>query len=208
MSDIVVDSSPQHSNTPTHFLHNEDIRRQGERIDDPELRATIQITFLEEFSRRANVTDSCLVAGIDRSTVYYWLKHDPDFASAWSIAEEQANDVLRRESWRRAVDGTSEPVVSMGKLVQDEDGNPLTVQKYDTPLLIMLMRARMPEYRDSKNIDVTQTTTINTSHQLTIDTRNMSIEDLQALRAIAERMQGKTGDTKQIEQGKTGDTAT
>ena len=144
-----------HLNTSTSLMHNEDIRRQGERIDDPEKRAAIQAIFLEEFSKRSNLTDAARQAGIDRTLVYYWLQHDSNFADGYAIAEQQANDALRREAWRRATDGVSEPIVSMGKLVRDEStGEPLTVQKYDTPLLMMLMRARMPEYRDSRQVTV------------------------------------------------------
>ena len=191
MSDNVVESSLVHSHSSTYPTLNEDIRRQGERINDPEQRAKIQATFLDVFSQRANVSDAAAAAGIDRTMVYYWLKHDENFAAGWNDAQEIANDVLRRESWRRAVDGTSEPIVSMGKLVRDETGEPLTVQKYDTPLLMMLMRARMPEYRDTKNIDMQQTLNVNTSHTLTLDTRGMSAEELSQLRQLAEGIKSR-----------------
>lgn len=189
--DMLLNPLPSLSNNQTSLTRIEDLqlpRQPGEHLTN-EQRAEIQAIFLTELKQRANISDACRVAGIDRSTAYYWLNHDEYFASQWADAEAIANDALRREAWRRATDGVSEPIVSMGKLVRDETtGQPLTVQKYDTPLLMMLMRARMPEYRDTKNVDINQTTTINTSHQLTIDTRGMNAEELSAIRQIAQAM--------------------
>lgn len=163
-------------------------RRQGQNMTDEE-RLQAQVTFLEEFAKQANVTKACEIAGIHRSLVYQWLQADENFMLGWAESEQRANDVLRAEAYRRAVDGTEEPIVSMGKVVRDETtGSMLTVKKYDTPLLLTLMRARMPEYRDSRQVTVDSTVNVNTSHQLTIDTRGMSAEELAAIRQIAQAM--------------------
>jgi hypothetical protein len=55
-----------------------------------------------------------------------------------------AADRLREEAWRRAVDGVSEPLVSAGKLVHDDDGQPIMVKRYSDSLLQVLMKAHQP----------------------------------------------------------------
>lgn len=163
-------------------------RRQGKPIS-PEEKAAIQATFLESFACMANVSVACEVAGVHRATIYRWLHDDESFAERWNEAEQKANDVLRREAWRRAVEGTSEYVISMGRMIKDDNGEPLTVKKYDTPLLMMLMRARMPEYREKSQMDLNATGNLNvnqvSAHHLTLDVRGMSQDELERLRQIA-----------------------
>jgi len=167
-----------------------------------EERMIAKTVFLEEFSKQANVTTACSVAGIARSLVYLWLDQDSDFALSWNTAEQQANDVLRRAAYDRGVTGVSEPVVSMGKLVRDETtGEPLTVKKYSDVILLTLMRARMPEYRDSKQLSIEQNTNIHmTQHSLTLDLRGMNAEELAQVRAIADGM--KHREQARLEPGK------
>lgn len=197
MHDKYVDGSIQHSDTPTPLTHNEELpdplpsRRQGKR-PTPEEKQLVRQVLIESLPVLGNISAACRQAGIHPSTVYDWLETDPDFADVFQEADRQANDALRGEAWRRGVHGVPEPIVSMGKLVRDEDtGQPLTVQKYSDNLLTLLMRARMPEYRDSRQVTVDSTVNVNTSHQLTIDTRGMSQDDLTSIRAIAERMKAQ-----------------
>jgi hypothetical protein len=41
---------------------------------------------------------------------------------------------------RRAVDGVPEPFISEGKVVRDDEGRPLSIQRYSDALLIELLR--------------------------------------------------------------------
>lgn len=127
-------------------------RRQGKRMKAKE-RTLAQQAFLAHFAETANVRYSCEASGIDRSTFYQWLEMDEVFSLAYHHTVPDANDVLFSEAWRRAVKGTEEPVVSMGTVVF-HSGKPLTVRKYSDALLMFLMKARMPEYRD-KQQDIT-----------------------------------------------------
>ena len=67
---------------------------------------------------------------------------DPEFAKKWADAEQEAADVLEREAWRRATEGTDEPVFYKG----DQCG---TIKRYSDNLLMFLLRGVRPEkYRE------------------------------------------------------------
>lgn len=140
-------------------------------------RQAIQAIFLATFERSANITESCKVAGIDRSTFYDWLEKYETFSLLYNQAKEIANDAVRAEVKRRGMDGVEEPVVSQGQLVYDYDpvideitgeqrkdekgklmwqrGKMVTVRKYSDTLLIFLAKARMPEFREKQQVEVT-----------------------------------------------------
>lgn len=180
-------------NGATSPAHNETlVRRQGQIPTDEE-RAQIQAVFLETFAKCANVTDASSAAGVHRSTIYRWLADDEDFAAGWDEAEQAANDVLIREAWRRGVEGYTEPVVSLGKLVVLNDGTPLTVRKYSDTLLLTLMRARMSQFREKSQLEVNAsiTSAAANAHQLNIDVRGMTNDELTELRKLAERVKAR-----------------
>ena len=94
-----------------------------------------------------------MAAGIDRSTVYAWQEHDEQFSLRFKQAEAEANDILLAEAWRRGVQGYKRPVVSMGKQVY-VNGEPLMEPVYSDNLLALLMKARMPQFREKNAITV------------------------------------------------------
>lgn len=140
---------PDNSNIPTPYTRK---RRQGQKPTKQE-KLAIQEKFLKSFSMTANMRAACMAAGVDRSTVYYWQEHDTDFSLRFNIAEQEANDVIRAELFRRAIQGYEKPVVSMGKAVYDKDGKPLTERVYSDSLLSLLAKARMPEFKDKQRIE-------------------------------------------------------
>src|SRR5262249_8510012 len=95
--------------------------------------------FLRPLSDTGSVTTAVAVAGTSRTRVYELRKTDPAFASAWQEAEEVANDRLEDEARRRALEGVPEPLVSAGKLVRDDDGQPITIRRYSDNLLLALL---------------------------------------------------------------------
>jgi hypothetical protein len=101
--------------------------------------------FLTALADTGIVSAAANIAGITRARAYQVRKHDSGFASAWEEAEEQAADALEAEAWRRAVDGVAEPLVSAGKVVHDDDGQPLAIRRYSDNLLLALLKARRPE---------------------------------------------------------------
>jgi hypothetical protein len=106
-----------------------------------------QECFLKALSDSGSVTTAAAVAGTSRTRVYELRKADPAFASAWEDAEEMAADRLEDEARRRAVEGVAEPLVSAGKLVRDDNGQPVMVQRYSDNLLMALLKARRPPRR-------------------------------------------------------------
>jgi hypothetical protein len=110
------------------------------------LRSEAQATFLEAFAECGIIRSAAKAAGIARQTVYDWKNNDPAFAARYEVAEADANDVLREEIRRRAVDGWDEPVYQGGDLVG-------TIRRYDSGLLKFIAQSRMPEFRD--RLDVT-----------------------------------------------------
>lgn len=136
------------------------MRRPGQHLCDDE-REAIQEKFLQILSRTANIRAACKAAGISRPMVYYWQEHDAEFSMRFNIANQEANDLLLAAAWERSVKGTEKPVVSMGKQVfvtkkvkGKEVEKPLMERVYSDNLLALLMKARMPEFRDKQQVDL------------------------------------------------------
>lgn len=104
--------------------------------------------FLETLAETANVSEACRAVGISRSAAYVWREEDKEFRAAWELAAKIGTGVLEDEARRRAVDGVEEPMVSAGKLVT-------TVRKYSDTLLIFLLKARDPKYKDRSSVELT-----------------------------------------------------
>jgi hypothetical protein len=101
-----------------------------------------QEAFCAALRQRGNVQDACEATGIARRTAYQWRSDDTDFAAAWDEALDEAADRMEREAFRRAVEGTNEPVYHQGQEVG-------AVRKYSDTLLIFLLKAARPEkYRE------------------------------------------------------------
>src|ERR1700746_3400356 len=107
-----------------------------------------QARFLKVLADTGNVTAAVAAAGISRTRAYERRKTDPAFAAAWDEAEDIATDRLEDEARRRAMEGVAEPLVSAGKLVRGDDGQPITVRRYSDNLLLALIKARRPPRRE------------------------------------------------------------
>jgi hypothetical protein len=103
-----------------------------------------QERFLKALADTGIVTTAVAAAGTSRTRVYELRKKDTAFAAAWDEAEEIATDRLEDEARRRAIEGIAEPLVSAGKLIRDDDGQPIMVKRYSDNLLLALLKARRP----------------------------------------------------------------
>ena len=101
--------------------------------------------FLKALAETGIVRTAVDIAGTSRTRVYELRKRDAIFAAAWDEAEEQAADALEAEAWRRAVVGMPEPLVSAGRVVRDDDGQPIAIRRYSDTLMIALLKARRPD---------------------------------------------------------------
>lgn len=113
---------------------------------------------LKLYAANGNLSLTCRILNADgvdvsRRTVQRHIKADADFRRAWDEAKEEATDLLRAEVHRRAT-GYDDPIVYQGRVQQIEDpdnpGNmiPATVRKYDTTLLIFLLKSLDHSFRD------------------------------------------------------------
>ena len=116
--------------------------------------------FLEAYAQCGNVTEAARRAGVDRTVHYKRWMPDPEYAAAFEDADLTASDLLLEEARRRAHDGWDEPVVYQGELQYEKvwnaeakrfelTGAPLAVRKYDSTLLMFLIKAKRPEYRET-----------------------------------------------------------
>lgn len=104
-----------------------------------------QERFLKALAETGIVSAAVEIAGTSRTRVYDLRKRNPGFAAAWEEAEDRAADALEAEAWRRAVVGVQEPLVGGGKLVRDDDGQPIAIRRYSDTLMLALLKARRPE---------------------------------------------------------------
>jgi hypothetical protein len=110
--------------------------------------------FLEVLAETGNVTVAVRLSGTSRTRAYELRKADDEFAAAWGEAEEIAADRLEAEAWRRAVEGIAEPLVSAGKIVRDDDGQPIAIRRYSDNLLLALLKAHRPDkFRERRAIE-------------------------------------------------------
>jgi hypothetical protein len=116
----------------------------GKRIATTVTTPNAQVKFLEGLARGLSVTGAAQLAGACRQSVYVWRRADPAFAEAWDAAVESGTDLLEDEVLRRALEGTQEPAISMGKVVF-QDGAPLLIRKYADGLAQFLLRGRRRE---------------------------------------------------------------
>ncbi len=84
-----------------------------------------------------------------RATAYDWRAADPEFAKRWEEAKALGAEALEDEAVRRAHEGWEEPVFHLGVATD-------TVRKYDSTLLIFLLKGAKPEkYRELSRMELT-----------------------------------------------------
>lgn len=109
--------------------------------------------FLEALTKYGVIQYACDAIGVHRSTVYRHRSEDAGFATAWDDACEVAWDRLEQEAFRRAVEGTPEPLVSGGRVVRDDDGQIVYVVKFSDSLMQTMLKAKRPAtYRERTDV--------------------------------------------------------
>lgn len=116
--------------------------------------ALLKRAFLDAISRFGNIGYAAEQVGVGRSTFYGWLEHDEEFAQGYRQAEIRATEVLEKEAWRRATEGSPYTRTSYYR------GEPVGTDhkiEYSDQLLTLLLRARAPErYREKVDMTVSQ----------------------------------------------------
>lgn len=82
------------------------------------------------------------------------VKRDPEFAAQVEEAKAEANALLEKTAYDRAVEGVPEPVFQKGIQAKDADGNPAFIRRYSDPLLLRLLERRQPnEWTPNRRIE-------------------------------------------------------
>ncbi|HEV2099350.1 MAG TPA: hypothetical protein VGR45_10540, partial [Stellaceae bacterium] len=71
--------------------------------------------------------------------------NDSSFAMGWERALQASAERLEQVARCRAIEGLIEPVLSDGKVVRDDNGQPIVVRRYSDIILLALLKARYPE---------------------------------------------------------------
>ena len=87
--------------------------------------------FIETLEAQGTVLHAAKAAGVSRWTAYRWRQEDPEFASRWDEALENAIDVVESVVYKQAAGG-------------------------NTLAAIFDLKAHRPKYRDRLNIDIEQ----------------------------------------------------
>jgi len=95
------------------------------------------------------------MAGIgSRARIDEWLEKDEEFSLAFHQAEAAALEVMEREAWRRAVEGS--PYTRTSYWHGEAVGTDAKIE-YSDALMTLLLRARAPEkYREKVDLSVSQ----------------------------------------------------
>lgn len=102
--------------------------------------------FLARLAETANVSASCVAAGVSRYAACALKRRDAEFAQAWEGALQTALDGLEAELIRRAIEGTDKPQYYMGKPVG-------MVTTYSDSLAMFLLKSKRPDvYGDLKAV--------------------------------------------------------
>lgn len=128
-------------------------------------RGQLKKRFLDAFSKCGVVPYACAQSGLVRSCHYAWLEKDHKYRQAFLEADAGFTESLIQEAVTRGRDGRPKRVIFQGKLMGrylDMNGKevpagdptaeifePLTVQEYSDNLLMFLIKAKRPEFRES-----------------------------------------------------------
>ena len=153
------------------------------------LNAQTRLLFLTALAETGIVKRALEIAGVSLSEAYELRRADKGFKASWDLALTTGHEVLEDEVKRRAFEGVEEPIVYQGQLTpvwerdtdgeilmtQPEDGSDpkpiqarnrdgslkwLTVKKYSDSLAALVMKARVPAYRDKQELNVTGQLTV------------------------------------------------
>lgn len=116
--------------------------RRGDGADVAREKAT----FLAALREGATHSAAAERAGVSQQTLRRWRQADEEFALQVADAIDAGTDRMIDEARRRAVDGHEEPIYHRGVAVG-------SAQRYSDNLLMFLIKARRPEYRDSYRVE-------------------------------------------------------
>lgn len=92
-----------------------------------------------------SVWEACKQVGVRRKDVRALRKADSEFDEDYRVARGYGVEQILGGMVKLGIEGVEEPLVSAGKLVKDDDGNVVTVRRYDSRALIQLFNGMTPD---------------------------------------------------------------
>lgn len=112
-----------------------------------------QAAFLAALEACGTIRGAARAAQVARQCHYTWLKEDPTYEERYRGADQVATDSLIEEATRRAVKGVGDVVLFGGQPVK-VSGKTLVRRRFSDNLLMFLIKAKRPEYRDRVGLDL------------------------------------------------------
>lgn len=154
-----------------------------------------QRKFLASYSVLGNLTLAAEAARVSRTSHYQWMDEE-EYRAAFLEAQEHSIDLLVGEARRRGCEGWEEPVVYQGGLCYErtKDGKrspkPLVIRKYDSNLLMFLIKQARPEFRDTWKGEIKHSGAISRGPDLS----RLTDEQLDQLEALAKLAQSSSSE--------------
>lgn len=101
--------------------------------------------FLVNYATHFNFVRAAREIGHDASGLYKRLKTDAEFKRAFTDVKNTMGDFALAEAYRRAVNGTEKGIYYLGQRVDTE-------QVYSDSLLMQILKATRPEFREQLDL--------------------------------------------------------
>ena len=104
-----------------------------------------QQVFLAKLGEWGDVAAAADAAGTTKAGAEELRASDPAFALGWARALRASAERLEQVARCRALEGLIEPTLSEGKVVRDDNGQPIVVRRYSDVILLALLKAQYPD---------------------------------------------------------------
>lgn len=104
-----------------------------------------QQVFLAKLGEWGDVAAAADAAGTTRAGAEELRANDPAFSLGWQRALQASAERLEQVARCRALEGLIEPILSDGKVVRDDNGQPIVVRRYSDLILLALLKAQYPD---------------------------------------------------------------
>jgi len=104
--------------------------------------------FFEVFVETGKVTEGARAAGFSTRSAYNLKNKSPELKERWEEANQQVDDMLDAEIWRRGHDGIDKPIFYQGRVVA-------TIKEYSDKMLELAAIGRMPHKYARRAVEMT-----------------------------------------------------
>lgn len=130
----------------------------------------LQAAFLAAYEECGQISAAALMAGMDRTTHYKWMREDGSYVERFEESHMVYVDNMEAEARRRAVEGVEIPIYYMGRKVGHK-------KMFSDTLLIFLLKGELPDkYKERGEQEVKHSGQIHKT-----DLSELSIEELEKI---------------------------